>query len=124
MTAKILDQLESDLSDLDISHPLDHSDLEGAMKDLLLEKEWMVEQEKETKAPNFIWDMGLEEKQEMELNLDCSSNDPDYQELEESFMSGKERGVERKKGIVDSGLKGSHNEKQKVSKTIFIKCLI
>ena len=65
--------------------------------------------------------MGLEEEHEMELDLNCSFQDPDYQdsgdapilssssknecELEESFMSGKGKGVNRKKGSVASGLR-------------------
>ena len=64
---------------------------------LPLEMEGMEEQDqKEKKNSTFIQDMGLEEEQEMELDLKCSFQDPDYQELEESFMSRKGRGVKRK----------------------------
>ena len=38
----------------------------------------------------------------MELDLYCYFQVPDYQELEESFMSGKGRGVKTKKGSVAS----------------------
>ena len=83
----------------------------------------MEEQEKE-KDSTFIWDIGLEEEQEMEMDLNCSFQDPDYKELEESFMSGKGRGVKRKKESVASDRRNLLPEKQKISKKIFNKCLI
>ena len=103
---KILDQLESNLSEmeLDFSHPLDYSDLEEALDDPPpLEMEEQELQEKGKKDSTFIWDIGLEEEQEMEMDLNCSFQDPDYKELEESFMSGKGRGVKKKKESVAGG---------------------
>ena len=53
------------------------------------------EQQEKEKDSTFMRDMDLEEE-EMELDLDCSFYDPDYLELDESFMSGK--GSEEKEG--------------------------
>ena len=76
------------------------------------------QQEKEKKDSTFIWDIGLEEEQEMEMDLNCSFQDPDYKELEESFMSGKGRGVKRKKESVASDRRNLLPEKQKISKKL------
>ena len=66
--------------------------MEEALDDPLpFEVERVEEQEKEKKDSTFIWYMGLEEEQEMELDLNCSFQDPDYQELEESFMLGSKQ---------------------------------
>ena len=75
------------------------------MEEALEEVEKVEEQERKKKDSTFIWDIGLEEEQEMEMDLNCSFQDPDYKELEESFMSGKGRGVKRKKESVASGLR-------------------
>ena len=52
--------------------------------------ERVVEEEKDS---TFIWDMSLEEKQEVLLGLDFSFQDPYYLEPEESFMSQGRRGL-------------------------------
>merc|ERR1711954_462183 len=94
------------------------TNLEEALDDPLpLEVERVEEQEKEKKDSTFIWDIGLEEKQEMEMDLNCSFQDPDYKEQEESFMSRKGRGVKRKE-CVASDSRNLLPEKQKISKKI------
>ena len=106
LTEEILDQLESNISklELDITHPLDHSDMEEALENPLpmeiegIEEQEQQEKEKKKGDSTFIQDIGLGKEQEMELDLNCSFQDPDYQELEESFISGKGEGCEEKEG--------------------------
>ena len=66
--------------------------LEEALDDPIpLEMVGVKEQEQKEKDSTFVQDMGLKEEQEMDI--DSSFQDPDYWELEESFVSGKGRGV-------------------------------
>ena len=132
-----MDQLESNITELEleISHSLDHSDMEEALDNPPpMEMDWVERQEqqdqekkmeeqlqKEKGDSTFIQDIGLDEEQEMELDLNCSFQDSDYQEprdahisssssedeckLEESFMSGKGRGMKKMKGTLAIGLR-------------------
>ena len=100
--------------ELYLCHPSDHSNLEKTLNNPpTLAMEGMEEQEQQ-KDSTFIWDMGLEK--EMELDLDCSFQDPDYQDLKENFMSRKGRGVKRKKESVASDLRSQHQKNKKYAK--------